>query len=108
MAPLADDPAVQEAIAARMEQVIFSYLDVDAAVGEVVTALEDQGLPPRAASTLDALSGPLSNGIRSFVGDRIDALVKSEAFEQAWVEANRTAHSELVAALNGETSLPRA
>lgn len=101
--PLADDPAVQDAAAARIEQVIFSYLDVDAAVGEVVTALEDQGLPPRAASTLDALSGPLSNGIRSFVGDRIDALVKSEAFEQAWVEANRTAHSELVAALNGET-----
>jgi hypothetical protein len=103
VAPLANDPDVQAAIAARMEQVIFSYLDVDAAVDEVVTALEDRGLPERAATTLGALSGPLSSGIRGFVGDRIVAVVQSDAFEQAWVEANRTAHSELVAALNGDT-----
>ena len=29
------------------------------------------------------------------------ALVASDAFEEAWVEANRTAHEELVAALTG-------
>ena len=103
VAPLADDPAVQEAIAARMEQVIFSYLDIDAAVDEVVVALEGRGLPDRAGATLDALSGPLAAGIRGFVEDRILALVQSDAVEQAWVEANRTAHAELVAALNGET-----
>jgi plasmid stabilization system protein ParE len=103
VAPLADDPAVQEAIAARMEQVIFSYLDVDAAVDEVVSALQERGLPDRAAMTLEGLSGPLSTGIRGFVEDRILAVVQSDAFEQAWVEANRTAHAELVAALNGDT-----
>lgn len=103
VAPLADDPAVQEAIAARMEQVIFSYLDVDAAVDEVVSALQERGLPDRAATTLEGLSGPLSTGIRGFVEDRILAVVQSDAFEQAWVEANRTAHAELVAALNGDT-----
>ena len=70
---------------------------------EVVGALEDQGLPPTAAATLSALAGPLTNGIRSFIHDRITALVQSDAFEQAWVEANRTAHAELVAALTGET-----
>lgn len=101
--PLAEDPAVQEAIAARIEQVIFSYLDIDAAVDEVVVALEGQGLPDRAAATLGSLSGPLATGIRGFVEDRILALVQSDVFEQAWVEANRTAHTELVAALKGET-----
>ena len=103
VSPLADDPAVQEAIAARLEQVIFSYLDIDAAVDEVVTALEDRGLPDRAGTTLDALSGPLSTGIRGFVEDRILAVVRSDTFKQAWVEANRTAHEELVAALEGDT-----
>jgi hypothetical protein len=101
--PLAEDPAVQEAIAARIEEVIFSYLDVDAALDEVVVALEERGLPDRAATTLEGLSGPLSTGIRGFVEDRILAVVQSDAFEQAWVEANRTAHAELVAALNGDT-----
>ena len=102
VAPLANDPDVQAAIVVRVEQVIYSYLDLDAAVDEVVTALEDQGLPPTAATTLSALASPLTNGIRGFIHDRITALVASDAFETAWVEANRTAHSELVAALTGK------
>ena len=101
VAPLASDPDVQAAIVVRVEEVIYSYLDLDAAVDEVVQALEGQGLPPRAAATLGALAGPLTTGIRSFVHDRIVALVASDAFEEAWVEANRTAHEELVAALTG-------
>jgi hypothetical protein len=103
VAPLASDPAVQAAIVVRVEEVIYSYLDLDAAVDEVVQALEGQGLPPRAAATLGALAGPLTNGIRSFVHDRIVALVASDAFEEAWVAANRTAHEELVAALLGDS-----
>ena len=46
VAPLASDPDVQAAIADAMEQVIFSYLDLDTALDEVVSALED----PRAAA----------------------------------------------------------
>ena len=103
VAPLANDPDVQDAIATRIEQVVFSYLDLDAATDQLVTALEAPGLPPEAADTLNALSGPLASGVRSFVRDRIDALVRSDAFERAWVEANRTAHTELVAALTGKT-----
>jgi hypothetical protein len=103
VAPLANDPDVQEAIVARIEQVVYSYLDLDATIDEVVVALEDQGLPESATASLSALSGPLATGIRSFVHDRITALVASDAFETAWVEAHRTAHSELVAALTGET-----
>src|SRR5215218_8576807 len=54
--PLAADPDVQEAVAARMEQVIFSYLDLGEAMDEVVGALQERGLPDNAAATLDALS----------------------------------------------------
>lgn len=103
VAPLADDPDVQDAVAARLEQVIFSYLDLDAMTDELITALEAPGLPPAAVTTLRALSRPLANGVRSFVSDRIEAVVRSDTFKDAWVEANRTAHTELVAALTGET-----
>jgi len=103
VAPLASDPAVQAAVTARLEEVIFSYLDLDKLTTELVTALEGRGLPPAAATTLEALAGPLETGVRSFVSDRIAQLVASDAFEQAWIEANRTAHKELVAALTGET-----
>lgn len=103
VAPLSSDPDVQAAVVARVEEVIYSYLDLDTAVDEVVQAIEGQGLPPRAAATLGALAGPLATGIRSFVHDRIVALVASDAFEEAWVAANRTAHEELVAVLLGES-----
>jgi hypothetical protein len=100
--PLAKDPAVQDAIAARIEQVVFGYLDVDAATEQLVQAISAQDLPPQVTATLQAAAGPLAAGIRNFVSDRIHALVQSDEFEQAWIAANRTAHSELVAALTGQ------
>ena len=45
VAPLASDPAVQAAVTARLEEVIFSYLDLDKLTTELVTALEGRGLP---------------------------------------------------------------
>ena len=102
MAPLASDPDVQDAVAFRLEEVIFSYIDIDAATDELVSALTAQGLPERAAALLVASARPLANGVRSFVSDKIHEFVASDAFEAAWIEANRQAHSSLVAALTGE------
>ena len=94
-------------MSARLEQVIFSYLDIEAVTDEIVVALEDRDLPPTAATTLRALAGPLEAGVRNFVGDRIEDVVESPAFATAWTEANRTAHEQLVAALLGETGRGR-
>ena len=58
---------------------------------------------PRAATSLKALATPLSSGVQSFVADKVDALVKSPQFEQAWETANREAHAQVVAVLTGET-----
>lgn len=102
VAPLAADPDVQDAIAARIEQVVFTYLDVDAATEELADAIDTLGLPPQAAATLRALAVPLANGVKNFVRERVETLVRSDAFETAWVEANKAAHTELVAALTGD------
>lgn len=102
VAPLASDPAVQEAIAVRIETVVFGYLDPDAITDELVDALTARRLPATAEATLRAASGPLAAGIRNFVSEKIRALVQSDAFEQAWIEANRTAHEDLVSALTGD------
>lgn len=101
--PLASNPDIQDAIAARVEGIVFSHLDIEAATDELVTAINAQGLPEPAAATLLAAAGPLASAIQGFVSDRIHALIRSDSFEQAWVEANRQAHSQLVAALTGES-----
>jgi hypothetical protein len=63
---------------------------------------ERGSLPPQLASQLQALAGPIANGIQSFVRTQVARVVQSQAFQDAWVQANRLAHQELVAALTGE------
>ena len=65
-------------------------------------ALANQGLNPRVADSLRALTGPLANGVQSFVRTQVGKVVQSQAFADAWVAANRTAHEQMVKALTGE------
>ncbi len=104
VAPLADDPAVQDAVAARITQEIFDRLDVKALTQDAVDSLTERGLNPTAAVGLKALATPLANGVEGFVSDKVHALVRTPQFAQAWEEANRQAHTQLVAILTGETN----
>jgi hypothetical protein len=105
VAPLADDPAVQQAIANRITRTVFNHLDVEDITDRALTALADStSLPPDVASALPALSVPLANGLRSFTENQVLAVVRSDAFADAWVAAQRAAHEQLVAALTGEKS----
>jgi hypothetical protein len=103
VAPLARDPAIQSAIADRITAEIFTHLDVAGITNQAVDALADRGLPPLVATQLHALSQPLSTGVEGFVRTEVGKVVASDAFVNAWVTANRSAHQALVAALTGET-----
>ena len=103
VAPLSRDPAVRRAVADQITREVFDRLDVRAVTDEAVAALSDRGLPPRAAASLSALATPLANSVRSFVHQKVLAVVSSDAFTDAWVEANRTAHDQMVGVLTGRT-----
>src|SRR4249919_404198 len=103
VAPLARDPAIQNAVANKITTEIFSRLDVTGITNQAVDALAERGLPPLIATQLHALSGPLSEGVQSFVRTEVGKVVASDAFADAWVTANRAAHQALVAALTGQT-----
>jgi len=102
VAPLAADPAIQQAIANQLTTQVFSYLDVQGLTNQTVDALAERGLPPRLADQLQGLAGPLASGIQSFVRTQVDKIVQSQAFADAWVQANRVAHQALVTALTGQ------
>lgn len=103
VAPLASDPAIQNAVADKITAEIFARLDVQAITNRAVDALAERGLPPLIATQLQALSGPLSSGVQSFVRTEVGKVVASDAFKDAWVTANRAAHQSLVAAMTGQT-----
>jgi hypothetical protein len=103
VAPLAHDPAVQQAIATDITNQVFQYIDVRGLTQQAFAALAERGsLPPVLATQLQALAVPLSNGVRSFAEDQILKAVQTDVFATAWEQANRTAHQQVVAALTGE------
>jgi hypothetical protein len=103
VAPLAQDPAIQQAITDKITAQVFTYLDVRGLTTQAVQALTSRGnLPPQVADQLQALAGPIANGVESFTRSQVARIVQSQAFADAWVQANRLAHDELVKALTGE------
>jgi hypothetical protein len=103
VAPLADDPAIQAAITDQITTQVFTYIDVQGLTNQEVDALAERGgLSPALADQLRALAVPIANGVQSFTRSQVARVVQSDAFADAWVQANRVAHQELVAALTGE------
>jgi hypothetical protein len=88
--PVIDDPAVQNQVAARLTAQVVQALDLEGRV---------QAILP---SELQALAGPLTSQVQSFLQKRIHAFVASDAFRSVWVEANTVAHQKIVALLKGD------
>jgi hypothetical protein len=103
VAPLAEDPAIQQAITDQITNQVFTYIDVRGVTTQAVNALTSRGnLPPQVADQLQALAGPIAGGVESFTRSQVAKVVQSQAFADAWVQANRLAHDELVKALTGQ------
>lgn len=91
--PLAEDPAIQEALAREVTKDVFEALDVQTRVS---------GLLGQVNSNLTFLSAPVTTAIQGFVQDRLQDFFASDAFDRYWTEANQFVHTQLLAALKGE------
>ena len=92
VAPIAAQPAVQDAVADKLETAIFSRVDF--------AALSRQALPDQA----DVIAPAIERGLQSFISDRIVTFTRSPRFQELWTEANRRAHTRIVALLTGGRS----
>jgi hypothetical protein len=104
VAPLARDPALQRAVTDRITTEIFNRVDLRSVADQVADVLARQGVPDSVSTTLHGLSQPIANGVQGWVHDQVGTFVASDEFAQAWAEANRTAHAQLVMALTGNQS----
>jgi hypothetical protein len=102
VAPLASNPAIQNAITDQITTQIFTYIDIHGLTIQALDGLAGRGLPPRVAGQLEALATPVANGVQSFTHTQVGKIVQSQAFANAWVQANRVAHDQLVKALTGQ------
>lgn len=95
--PLARDRDIQNAVATLVTDAVMSRLDLTALLSETPAA--DR---PLVEMALGRLGDSLEGAIRSFVHDKAQAVVASDAFDRIWTEANRRVHDAVVKALTGE------
>jgi hypothetical protein len=93
VAPLAENPAIQEYIARTVTTEVFQALDVE---GRLETVLQQR------ADRLAFLAGPITNAVQGFVQGKVQDLVASPAFATFWTEANRFTHARVLAVLESE------
>lgn len=102
--PLAGMASVQNAVATRVTNALVQQINVPQILTTTVGALESRGLPALVGDKLTGLAGPLVTGLTGFVYDKTLAVIRSDAFQTLWVNANRIAHEQLNAVLSGTGS----
>ncbi|WP_370413669.1 hypothetical protein [Streptomyces fradiae] len=96
VAPLASDADVQAAVANRVTDAVMEHIDLQSLLEDVAPA--DR---PRLTKALGKLGDSLEGAVKSFVHEKAQDVVASDAFETVWTDANRAVHTSLDRALTG-------
>ncbi|ARF53750.1 hypothetical protein [Streptomyces gilvosporeus] len=102
VAPLARNPAVQDAVTNRVTTKVVSYIDTAKVTDALKRALQKTGTPPAVVDKADLLAGALKSGATSAVHAVANKVVTSDQFADVWNAANRRAHAAVVNVLTGK------
>jgi hypothetical protein len=86
---LLQSKAVRTQISAFLVDQLYANVNVQGVI--------QQALPPQAK----ALAGPAAGGLRNLAGQGVDTLLQRPRVQLVWEQANRAAHQQLLAVLNG-------
>jgi hypothetical protein len=89
VAPLAEDPAIQDAVAAGASDALIAQLDTEARLIEL--------LP----SELDVFAPVLASSVENAIRSQATNIVRSDKFAELWAEINRVGHRALITAITG-------
>jgi hypothetical protein len=101
LAPLSHDSAVRSYVGQSVTRVIADSIDIDRFTADAFASLSQQ-LDPPASTAVVALAPAAADGIRQLLGDTVQRLVDSPAFQQVWDESLAFGHRELVAILEND------
>ena len=80
---------------------------VRATVSEAITSQSHAALNNAAKAVPSALTAPLSSGLAVLAGNSVSQFMTGPAFRKLWVTANTATHRQLIAVLNGNSTLVR-
>lgn len=95
--PLAEDPAIQNAIADKVSAALFAKVDVEAQIRTALGSVLPTALAPIAAP----IAAPLAGQIETYADKLIRDVVQSDQFSTVWTATMRTTQQAFVAAIEG-------
>src|SRR5207248_2916865 len=93
VAPLPQDAAVAAAVSQYTTDQLFDVINVEQRLRDA--------LPPRAAF----VAGPLAGQLHDAIQKNVNRVLRSDRFQPVWIAANRQAHQQAMAILNGESKV---
>jgi hypothetical protein len=101
--PLISEPAIQQALSAKITAEITSRVDIKTLTAQASDELAKANMP-RLSNLIGTFEGPIANGVNGFIGTAVARIVASPAMATLWVQGNRVAHAGLVRVLSGQGS----
>jgi hypothetical protein len=101
MAPLASDPAIQNALTDKISNRISTEINVTSYADLAADQLASRGLT-RASVALRSFAPQIASAVAGFIHAQVHKIVTSQAFASLWVRLNTVAHAQLVKALSGQ------
>lgn len=102
LAPLAEDPAVQQMLVDETVEAVEAQVDFEALTADVFDGIAQLGLPPRATDALRLLEAPAAEGLSNLLTQTVTRVVESDAFADTWTTTTRAAHRVLTAAATSD------
>ncbi len=89
VAPLAQDPDIQDAIADSASQALIEKVDARGRLESILPG------------SLESIAAPIGSAVDDFIRKQSVSLVRSDRFASLWEDMNRKSHAGLVAAITG-------
>jgi hypothetical protein len=96
--PIAQDPAVTNALAVKLTDEIFVALNLQQRVTDAIAQI------PKASSQAALVAGAITSALHNVVEQQVSKFLASDTFQELWVGLNTRLHSKIVALLNGDYS----
>ena len=102
LAPLADEPAVQQLVIDEASAAIDQAIGTDALVQSLLDSLIDQESRPRLAAASERLGPLLADQARTATRTAVTRVVESDAFPAIWEQTVRITHAQMVGVLEAD------
>ena len=90
-------------MAAEVTTAVLAAVDVKGVTTDLLDTLASQDqVPPRVATALPALAGPITSGVEGFAQTQVERVLASDEFATLWAKVNRVAHTQVVRLLEGD------